>query len=895
MARQRPRPDSSAEQQRGRPKPARGLSRAMRGLQGFAGQATAAYAKLGDVVSALVRPVGRLANAWGVLRDALRDSVPHIDAASGAILRMRANIAFTIPLVSTLSTQMTAMAAASQVAGNVGAAGMGTMARGAASAAASTGAFGGAMAAVLAPLAAVAAIAGVVYLAIAKWDDLPLIVKGLLLAASPLVLVIRAIATAVNLATLPWRAFRGAVGLARDAVSALVRSALELPGVLVRGATQATAAVVRLGASIARSIGSTAVGAIRSLLSVAGSVSAIGGTLSGTGDQVVSLAGRISRPLADAGDQFARIGRAALAMATATGLAVASVQALGYAAQRSGASTEQMASAVEALNKAASEAANGTGQAAVMLGRLGLSARDVAGMDAESRFVTVGSAIAGLADPAERAAAAVALLGTDSAELLRVFDGGAAGIAQFRAQAERLGIVMSGPQARAAEDLTRAQQTLRLSWQGLTQQLGAAVAPAMQATAEFTAEVVQAVTSWVRQNPELIRQVFSIASRVVAVASAVATLGGALAVMTPQLLALTAAAVAGWAAWREYGGTIERMAGSAMRYLGVLWTEAQRVLGGIYDAIRGGDLELAVGIAWAGAKRAWIAGLLDLATLTDGTVGGILQALAAGDWRSALDQSVLAIREGLSQAAQWLDGLFIDVINQMDNVVTAIRGMVDVGIQQLARLAMSGLATLVKLSQALEAYDPTGRIKSARVSVQLAAATSGLSGAAIGDTAARQAQREADAGARAQERRNALDERNRFREWERGTMAEQRAGLAAGAAGKAGGAWNAASADLQQRLGEAAAAALKAEADRQDAGAIERRGRLKAAVEATGGGGFGATFSAATLLAMGGKRDTIAERAAKAAEAVPGKLQELIALEKQRQQAERAKQLEFVA
>ena len=64
------------------------------------------------------------------------------------------------------------------------------------------------------------------------------------------------------------------------------------------------------------------------------------------------------------------------------------------------------------------------------------------------------------------------------------------------------------------------------------------------------AYVIQAVTAWVKANPELIRQVFSSASRVVAVASAVASLGGVLAVATPQLIALGAAAAAGSRALR---------------------------------------------------------------------------------------------------------------------------------------------------------------------------------------------------------------------------------------------------------------------------------------------------------------------------------------------------------
>jgi hypothetical protein len=95
-------------------------------------------------------------------------------------------------------------------------------------------------------------------------------------------------------------------------------------------------------------------------------------------------------------------------------------------------------------------------------------------------------------------------------------------------------------------------------------------------------------------------------------------------------------------------------------------------------------------------------------------------------------------------------------------------------------------------------------------------------------------------------------------------------------------------------LADAAIEAFRAAQDRADAAEVDRKKRLEAAATA-GGGGFGATFSAATLLSLGGKRESAADRTAKAVETLPGKMQTLIDLEKQRQAADKARMLEFTA
>lgn len=869
----------------------------MKGLQGFASQATAAYAKLGQTIEKIVPIVGNAAQVFGNLREELKQTVPQIEAANNAFARMRNLMAVTVPLMAQLNAQLSAMGINGKVAGNLAASGISSVAKSAATANMTLGATSGSMMAMAGPLAAFAALATVVYVTLFKWQDVPGWLKVIMLALMPVVGLLRVLVNIFNTVTLPIRAAAGAFRFFKAAVTETIKQTLLLPITIPKVLATVTASIVRFGAAAVRTLGGLVVGAFRSVVGSANSVlgvfSRVGGVMSGVANDVVNSASRITRPLADAGRQFAAAGTAAAAMAAAAGMGVGSVQALGYAAERSGSSTEDMVSAVKSLNKASLDAASGTGEAAAMMRRLGLDVAAVTSASPEQRFALVGQAIRNLADPAERAAAATALLGSESADLLKMFDRGLLGLSKFNLEADKMGLIMSGPQASAAVALTKAQEALKNSYRGLWQQLGAAVAPAMTAAAEQMALVIQAVTRWVKLNPQLIDQVFRVASRVVAIASAVATFGSAMAVATPGLIALTGAAVAGYAAWDRWGTSIKAAYSSAVKYLGDLYTEAQAVLGGIYDAIAAGDLMGAVNIAFAGAKKAWAVGLSDLATISGDAFGGILNSLAAGDWSSAAEQATDQIKIAFESLMGYLDDAFTGLKTTLDGVVVYLRQQMALAIQQIAIAAQSGVSKMVAMSKTLEAYDPTGKLQSARLDVELAISKAGLGALTKDPTEAndklaaaaeeRRLSREADLAAREQVRNDRIeDARNRA------TKAQDAASFKAGQARVVLGG------DLQSQLDAARQAAQMASTMAAMNAEQDRKGKLLAAAsQATPG--FGAQFSAASIMALAGSRETAQERTAKAVEALPGKIDKLIELDAKRLALEKATQLEFVA
>ena len=871
--------------------PRTGLSRAMRGLRSFAASAEAAYGKLNSTMQALIPVVRELNNAYVGLREAVRSSIAHTDAAASSWGRVRLAIGSTIPLVSVLSGQFVQLAMSARGAGTAASSAMTGMAGAAGRAAASGAAANAGLLATLGPLALIAAAAGTAYVAMFKWESVPALLKPILLILSPMVLAIRLVATAWDVATLPVRAFTGAIGLATSAVKGTISTIIALPGYLAT----ATASAIRFGVAVTSSVVAGLQRAASAATSFAtatlGAFVALGGAVKRVGTDIYSSTGPMVERLTRAATEFGAAGTAAIALASSAGMAVSSMQAIGYAAEQSGSSIEEAAGAAERLNQRFLEIQEGVPGSSAMLQRLGLDVERLQGMSAEQRFEEIGIAIASLQSPLERAEAATALFGSSSTELIDMFSRGRAGLAAMRAEAERLGLVMSDQDAAAAKELTDANRELQLSLTGIWRTLGAAVAPQLAQTARDMATLAQAAIGWIKENRAMIAEGFRLASIVAGVGSALITAGTALATLTPGLVAATGALAAGWLAWGRYGSQLSGVVDTARRYLGALLTETERVMGGVWAAIQGGDIELAVGVAWAGIQKAWVAGLSGLATITGDTLGGILNALASGDWSSALNQAWGAIKLGLSSVMQSLDEQWTALQDLVDNVITSIRQGVNTAISEVARLALSSAQTLAKALEFASIYDPTGTAASARQSLAQSVRDSGLVGLA-GSPDAANAALEAGRSGREFGRASDLAGRSGARgladSITQGEMAASQQAARANA--------ETFGATIGAKLEEAIkrAEAARDAANRGPAAKIDQIQKLAKDAESAMGGTSAVTFSGAALLALGG-RSGPQERAAAGIEKMVGRLDALIKIEEGRAKVEKFEQLVFTA
>lgn len=122
----------------------------------------------------------------------------------------------------------------------------------------------------------------------------------------------------------------------------------------------------------------------------------------------------------------ARLGGQLSDLSARTGISTKSLIVLRQAFQDAGVGADAVGKSVSLLQKNIFEAATAGGTAASALSDMGLSAADLAQLAPEEQFLKVSKAIAGIENPAQRTAAAMAIFGKGAGELLPLFgDGGA--------------------------------------------------------------------------------------------------------------------------------------------------------------------------------------------------------------------------------------------------------------------------------------------------------------------------------------------------------------------------------------------------------------------------------------------------------------------------------------
>jgi hypothetical protein len=108
-------------------------------------------------------------------------------------------------------------------------------------------------------------------------------------------------------------------------------------------------------------------------------------------------------------------------LSRALGISFGELQRLQLAADLSGASSEQLANAFTRAQVTITKASKGGREATAALRSLGLSVGELSSLSASQQFEKIATAIAGIDNPAQRAAAAVAIFGRSGAQLLPTF------------------------------------------------------------------------------------------------------------------------------------------------------------------------------------------------------------------------------------------------------------------------------------------------------------------------------------------------------------------------------------------------------------------------------------------------------------------------------------------
>jgi hypothetical protein len=166
-------------------------------------------------------------------------------------------------------------------------------------------------------------------------------------------------------------------------------------------------------------------------------------------------------------------------LAARLGMTYGEFAGLSLAADLAGVSMDTIGKASQKAEIAFAKAAGGSKIATAAFAGLGLSVAELNGMSAADRFEAIASAIAAIPTEAQRAAAAYQLFGKAGSELLPLFAGGAEGIKQARAEADRLGLALTTTQGREVEKMNDSFTMVGKTIEGVVQQVTAFLAPAV--------------------------------------------------------------------------------------------------------------------------------------------------------------------------------------------------------------------------------------------------------------------------------------------------------------------------------------------------------------------------------------------------------------------------------
>jgi hypothetical protein len=206
--------------------------------------------------------------------------------------------------------------------------------------------------------------------------------------------------------------------------------------------------------------------------------------------QIASAASSAARSLLQWGNSSAQAVDRTSKLAQQLGFTYGEMAGLGLAAQLAGTDLETVGAAVTRTNAAFANAAAGSKTAIAAFERIGLSVNDLNGLSAEEQFRKIGAAIADLPNESEQAAAAIALFGRSGAQLLPLFQQGAQGIAQARAEAEKFGLALTNAQAGNIEAMNDAFTRARAAVEGVVQQVVAYLAPAIESVTTAFSDLI---------------------------------------------------------------------------------------------------------------------------------------------------------------------------------------------------------------------------------------------------------------------------------------------------------------------------------------------------------------------------------------------------------------------
>lgn len=398
-----------------------------------------------------------------------------------------------------------------------------------------------------------------------------------------------------------------------------------------------------------------------------------------------------------------------------TGVAASTLSALGYAAKQAGVDLGSLEGGLKGMAKFTGAVASGNKVAASTLSTLGIASSAFMAASPEQRLGLIADGLAKIDDPGLKAALAMKTLGKSGDALLPMLAGGASGLNDFIAQAERLGIVVGDDQVAAADALGDAWDALMAQAKALRFQIGAALAGPLTDLVVAMQNGAAVAIDFAKNNAGLVKLLAAglvalglvgaallgvsvagmIASGVLSAFGAIGTIvSGILTIFTAVSAAASAVntwlagvltveglsalfAAAGTAVLNAALGVLSAVAAVASAALAALATP----LGVIAVSVVAVSAVLVAGaVLWTQYSESGQAAVRDVGAafvalygIASTTIGGISDAIVASNWGLAFEIAFGGVKVAWAQFRAWLETGWIGVIGGISDLWTSLK------------------------------------------------------------------------------------------------------------------------------------------------------------------------------------------------------------------------------
>ena len=205
-------------------------------------------------------------------------------------------------------------------------------------------------------------------------------------------------------------------------------------------------------------------------------------------------------------------------MSSELGISTEALSGWEHAAKITGSSLQDLHKGLQIMTRRLGEAKQGYGEGKKGLEALGLSVDKVANMGGEEAFTLIADKISKLENVTDKVSVAYSLFGRQGVQMLNTLNLGADGLAELRAEADKLGITFSAVDARAIEEANDSIQRLKSLFQGVINSLAIALAPYIKYVSDHLIQMGQSgggATEWISNKMQGLVKVIDIVLRAI--------------------------------------------------------------------------------------------------------------------------------------------------------------------------------------------------------------------------------------------------------------------------------------------------------------------------------------------------------------------------------------------